>query len=81
MCIIMDVLSLKVIAPNLLDAVSVLNVNPRKLNQRKITHSSLLNKPTCSLTRINLYLIYTVKTKQCYFIFNYSVSVPGHRQT
>ncbi len=35
MCIIMDVLSLKVIARNLLAAVSVLNVNPRKLNQRK----------------------------------------------
>ncbi len=35
MCIILDVLSLKVIVPNLLAAVGVLNLNPRKLNQRK----------------------------------------------
>ncbi len=29
MCIILDILSLKAIAPNLLAAVGVLNVNPR----------------------------------------------------
>ncbi len=77
----MDVLSLKVIAPNLLAAVSVLYVNPRKLNQRKSLTALYWTSLLCSLTRINLYLIYRVKTKECYFIFNYSVSVPGHLQT
>ncbi len=42
MCIIMDVLSLKVIAPNLLAAVGVLNVNPR--NYIRENHSQLFTE-------------------------------------
>ncbi len=57
----LDVLSLKVIAPNLRTAVGVLNVNP--INYIRENHSQLL------LTRMNLYLIHTVKAMQCYFIF------------
>ncbi len=47
MCIIiMDAFSLKVTATNLLAAVGVLNVNPRKL--KKENHSLLLTELLCS---------------------------------
>ncbi len=46
-------------------AVGVLNVNP--INWEKITRCSLLNY-FIVLTRINLYLIHTVKTTQLYLV-------------
>ncbi len=61
------------LVPNLLAAVGVLIVNPR--NYIIENHSSLLNYFN------NNNLIYTVMTVQCYFIFDYSVSVPGQLQT
>ncbi len=77
MCIIiLDALSLNVTMPNL--AVGVLNVNPRKYREN---HSLLLTELLCIfIFRINLDLIYTVKTIQSYFTFDYSVSVPEHLQ-
>lgn len=73
-------LGLKVTRPNLLAAVGVVNVNPiKKLKREKITHCSWLTFVV--LTRINLYLIYTVKSMRCHFTFDFSVSVPKHLQT
>ncbi len=70
----LDFLSLKLIAPNLFVAVGVLNVNPR--NEIRENYSQFFTELLWSLTRMNLYLIYTLETLQCYFIFDYSVSVP-----
>ncbi len=50
MCIIiLDALSFKVTTPNLLAAVGVLNVNPRKL--KKENHSLLLIELLCSFNK------------------------------
>ncbi len=52
----------------------------QQIKWEKINHCSLLNY-SAVLTGMNLYLIYTAKTMQWYFTFDYSVSVPGHVQT
>ncbi len=52
----------------------------QQIKWEKINHCSLLNY-SAVLSGMNLYLIYTAKTMQLYFTFDYSVSVPGHVQT
>ncbi len=63
-CVLYWIIYLKVIAPNLLAAVGVLNVNLRHSIREK--HSQLFTELLCRLTRTKIFVIYTVKTRFLY---------------